>query len=380
MGGRRALLAALLLLGPATARAGPIASRPLGLSTGGAFGSLFLEPTGSDARGLPGAELEISWSLANDWGAPVPLRAGARRIWIQTDVQTDSLAVRLRLPWAQLLGQPPGSPWDRLSTAVEARLVQHWGGWTDRPIETWHGWVGSTNFGRASFERDRVRVLALDLETGRGLRLEDPRLSPGDLVLRTQLLLAQGGRSPLGADLARWGLSARLDAKVPIGRPSTLGGSGGWDAGAALLTTAELLPGLTLHALAGATLISPLPASLPLPVQPLRLFGELSLAMQLGPWALLLEGRVSGPIARDLSPLPEVSPFQVEASAYYGLALAASRVGFGLRRGAVTFWLSEDWSLGAAPRATGASNWFYNSNAPDLALGLQWTVPLGAGR
>jgi len=222
-----------------------------------------------------------------------------------------------------------------------------------------------------------VRVLALDRDSGRGLQLHSPRLALGDLVLRTQLLAAEGGASPREPDRSRWGLSARLDAKLPLGRPERLGGSGNWDVGAALLGTFEAAPGLTFHALAALALVSPLPASIPLQVRPLRPFAELSMALRLGSWTLLLEDRLSGPILRRLAPSPDAPPSLVEASAYYGLALAQNRVGLGLRRGALTLWFSEDFTPGAAPRAAGPVNWFHNSNAPDVAMGLVWTRELG---
>jgi len=373
------VLAALLVSWAGAGQAGD--DRPLGLSTGGTLGSLFLEPTGGDARVQPVAELELSWTLANDWSAPAAFLTGGRRVLIQTDEQTDAFAARLRLPWAWPLGPGPSAGgrglWERLSTGLEVRLVPHWGGWTDRPIESWHRWIRSSNFMRTRAPPDEVRVLAYDLDTGRGLRLRSPRLALGDLVLRTQLLAAEGGRSSLDPGRARWGLSARLDLKLPLGRPERLGGSGGWDAGAALLGTAEVVPGLTFHALAALALVSPLPASVPLQVWPLRPFAELSLALRLGTWTLLLEDRLSGPILRRLAPLQDVPPVQVEASAYYGLALTQNRIAVGLRRGSLTLWLSEDWTPGAGPRAAGAANWFHNSNAPDIALGLAWTHGLG---
>jgi len=372
-------LAALLLAWAGAGRAGD--DRPLGLSTGGAFGGLFLEPTLADARAPRGAELALSWTLANDWGAPTGFLSAGRRVLVRADEQTDAIGARLRLPWARLLGPGPAAGdrglWERLSTGVEARLLTHWGGWTDRPIETWHHGIRSTNFLRARFARDEVRVEAYDLDTGRGLRLRSPRLALGDLVLRTQILAAEGGVSPLGPDRSRWGLSARIDVKAPLGRPERLGGSGGWDAAAALLGTVEAVRGLTLHALAALTLTSPLPPSIPLQVQLLRPFAELSLALRLGTWTVLLEDRLSGPILRRLVPMPDVPGAQVEASAYYGLALPQNRVAVGLRRGSLTLWFSEDWTPGAGPRAQGALSWFYNTNAPDIALGLVWTHGLG---
>jgi hypothetical protein len=50
-------------------------------------------------------------------------------------------------------------------------------------------------------------------------------------------------------------------------------------------------------------------------------------------------------------------------------------VTLGVRWGPVAFWITEDYFLGWNPGA-GPNSWFYNSNAPDLALGLTLTLGL----
>ena len=48
------------------------------LGTGGTFGSLFLEVTADDARALPGPELDLRWTVSNDWGTPMVVTRGDR--------------------------------------------------------------------------------------------------------------------------------------------------------------------------------------------------------------------------------------------------------------------------------------------------------------
>ena len=40
----------------------------------------------------------------------------------------------------------------------------------------------------------------------------------------------------------------------------------------------------------------------------------------------------------------------------------------GVRRGPFTAWFSEDFTLGGTQ---GKSEWFYNSNTPDISIGLE---------
>ena len=92
--------------------------------------------------------------------------------------------------------------------------------------------------------------------------------------------------------------------------------------------------------------------------------------------ALLIEDRVTSPILGggwDRVPADGVDGFM--ASGYYGAFLPQNRVSVGLRSGPWTFWLSEDWTPGAAPHSRGPINWFYDSNAPDLVLGVAWASP-----
>lgn len=352
---------------------------PLRLGNGGAFGSLFLEVTAADARAPPGPEGELRWTAANEWGAPLVLSRGGARAVLRVDEQSDALSAWLRAPWSLLLGPGPaagGRPlWERISTSVEARAVEHWGGWTDRPIEAWHRLIGSETFRRPLYPRDAVGVALLDPDAGRGIDLRSPRLALGDLAVRTQVLAAEGGASASDPARARWAVSARLDAKAPLGSPGRLGGSGGWDAGAGALCTAELAPWATAHLLASAARVAGLSAQVPLRPRAWRFAAEVSLALRLGAFTLLLEDRVATAVFAG-GWIPADGAPGLGASGYYAAFLPQNRIAAGLRRGGLTFWLSEDFTPGAAPYAGGGSNWFYDSNAPDLAFGLAWARPL----
>lgn len=363
-----ALLAGLLLAG--VARAAP--DEPLRLASGGTFGRLFLEVTGADAR-APAPGVDVRWTLANDWSAPTTVTRGSRRVTFQTDAQSDALVIEVRSPWSRALGAGPrlwGRPlFTRLSTAVELRVVEHWGGGTDGVIEGWHTLIRSDEFQRPLHPRDVVRVSLREPATDEGFEVRSPRLTVGDATLRTQVLLAEGEAS--GAEPARWGLSARLDVKVPLGRPERLGGSGGWDAGAALLGTVALTPWATLHALAAASAFSPLAVPTALQPRTWHFTGELSLALRRWGWTVLVEDRVTSPLFEGGWELP---PRQDPEAGYYGLFLPRNQVSLGLRRGRWTLFGSEDWTPGA-PSLGGSADWFYDSNAPDLAVGLAYRFP-----
>lgn len=361
-------LAALLWLSAASS--GTPSPAPLGVRTQGTLRELFLDMTLADARAGDAAELELRWSMANDWSAPTLLDRGGRQVELQTDEQADALGISLRLPWGKLLA---GRHWAaRLWTAVEARLTLHWGGWSDRPIDAWHD-LAFTSFGR---EGSPAGAVSLSLgEPGRAARLDlrSSRLALGDLAVRTQLLLAEGGES-LGGRGTRWGVSARLDVKLPTGRLDRLGGSGGFDAGLGLLGTAEVLPWLTGHAMMALSAWSRLPD---LALQPRRWHGtfEISLAATAGGWVFLVEDRL-------LTPAFEAGWHVAEPRGSYGLQASAAfatlrphnQVTIGVRHGPFTFWASEDFTPG--PNFGTGAGWFYDSNAPDVTLGLAWRVGL----
>jgi hypothetical protein len=372
----RCSFAAIFALSCSTAASASTGDGPLQIATEGTFDALFLEMTLADARSLAEPELDVRWSLGNDWSVPSTILRGGRTVLLQADEQTDSLRASLRAPWSRLLGPGPrigGRPlWGRLSTAFEAGITAHWGGWTDRPVEAWHHLIGSTNFEREMYPRNAVNVTLFDASTGAGADLRSAHLTLGDLVLRTQLLLAEGGASVVAADPSRWGVSARFDFKVPVGNAKRLGGSGGWDVGVGILGSVEIASWLTAHAMAGVAAYSAI--GLPVALQPrtCHYSAEVSLAVRLGAYVLLLEDRVT-------SPLFEGGWTRVDndgntgfiSSAYYGVFRSQNQVSGGVRRGRLTFWLSEDWTPGYNPH--GAIKWFYNSNQPDLAIGLAYS-------
>ncbi|WP_248346035.1 DUF3187 family protein [Anaeromyxobacter paludicola] len=385
------LLALLLLLAlalPAAAGDRRDLAAPLGLGTDGTIRELFLDMPIADAR-APRAGLDVRWSMANDWSAPTYAASGAKLVEIQTDEQSDSLTLSLRAPWSRLLGPGPvvsGRPlFDRLSTTLDWRVTQHWGGWSDGTIEWWHGFAGFYNFERNQYPRNAVHVTLGEVGGKQTLDLRSAQVSFGDLAVRTQYLLADGG-APLvpgqGPDATRWGLSARLDLKAPVGRLSNLGGSGGFDAGVGLLGTYELTSFLVAHAMASGQWWSGFAGEQPL--QPLNFHwtAEVSLALLLGPVALVVEDRVVSAMFDDggwtrVNPLPLApgqSPPSLAASAWAATFRAQNGITGGLRWGRFTVWFAEDWTPGSNP--TGVYKWFYDSNAPDVEIGLGYSQPL----
>lgn len=341
----------------------PRPDRPLGVDTPGVLRQLFLDLPLADARAASAA-FEARWVLANDWSVPTTLVRDGRTVEIQLDEQSDRLALSLRLPWARLLGDGPAAR--RLATTVEWRLTQRWGGYTDGLIEGWHELGGYNRFDRPDYPRDQV-ALHLGEPGGATLaHLSAPRLAPGDLVLRTALRLAEG-------DLAAgpWALALRLDLKVPLGRPGDLGGTGGADAGAGLAVSVPLATWLTLHAQGSARLVSPLPGGLPLQPRPWQLGAEASLVAWRGDWALLLESRWLSAL---FEPGWRLQGDPVQGDAVTAVTRAQNQVTVGLRWRALTAWFSEDWTPGA--RREVGWIWFYDTNAPDLVLGLAVTAPL----
>ncbi len=361
-------LAALLWL--SAGYPGSTSSAPLGARTQGTLRDLFLDVTLADARSAAGPVLELRWSLANDWSVPTLLTRGGREVQLQTDEQADALGISFRLPWSTFLGDRPWAA--RLWTAVETRLTLHWGGWSDRPIDTWHG-LGFTSFAR---ETSPTGAVGLFLgEPGRAPRvdLHSSSLALGDVAARTQLLLAEGGESPGGRG-ARWGVSARLDLKLPSGRLDRLGGSGGFDGGLALLGTAELFPWLTGHAMAALSAWSGLPD---LPLQPRRWHGtfEISFAFSTGRWVFLLEDRVLTPAFEPGWRVAEPpGSYGLQASTAFATLRPHNQVTVAVRHGPFTLWLSEDFTPG--PNFGSGASWFYDSNAPDVTLGLAWRIEL----
>jgi hypothetical protein len=357
-------LCALAVAAAATeSPAGPRLDRPLGVVTPGTLRLLVLDLPLLDARG-EAAGLEARWEVANDWTRPTTLSRGGRTVAIQLDEQADLLTLAAALPWSRLAGTRAWA--ERLSTRLEWRLVRHGGGWTDRPIEAWHALTTSNRFGRPDFPRDAVALQLAEPGGARVFALQRARLAAGDAALRTALRLLEGAR------LDRpWAVAARLDVKVPLGRPSEAGGSGGLDVGTGLAVSLPLLPWLTGHAQLTLRRVAPLPGGLPLRLRRWQEGAEASLVASRGGWALLLETRFA-------TALFERGWRVAGSPAWQGDALTAAtrgqnQVAVGLRWCAVTAWLLEDFTLGS--RSEVGWRWFYDSNAPDLALGASLTVP-----
>ena len=189
------------------------AGGPLGLRTQGPLRELFLDMTGSDARPLQRPELLVRWTVANTWNEQMTLQRGPQRATQLLDEQADSLLFQAKVPW-------PGMP--EVWSSLEWKITEHWGGWSDAPIESWHSLVGSFNYQRSLYPRNRVSLVYTEASGAKAFNIQSATLAPGDLTARTQYAL------PIGGPVA---LAARFDLKLPVGSLSRAGGSGGVDAG-----------------------------------------------------------------------------------------------------------------------------------------------------
>jgi hypothetical protein len=359
---RAASLLALALAAPALAT--PPSDGPLGVGTPGAFRGLFLEMPLADARGAGAVALDVRWWMANDWSVPTRLTRGDRAVWVQDDAQSDVLQLSVTVPWSRWLAGPGFA---RVESTAVLRLTERWGGWSDAGIEQWHALIGSWNFQREFYRRNAVGV-TLEEEGGPSLvRLQHPAPALSDLVLRTGVRLAEGaprdGRVP-------WAVALRGDVKLPTGL-GPLGGSGGVDGGLGLAVAWAPSPHLTAHGLASLRAVSPLPHGFPLRVRPLQAGLDLSVVVRVrGPVALVLEDRLSSPLFEGGWSLGAVK--EPEATAYYALFLAHNQISGGVRVGELTAFFCEDFTPGRRISGDPGPNWFYNSNEPDVVLGVSW--------
>ena len=376
-----ASLAALALLAlPCRATEGLPEMSPLGLRTQGTLRELFLDVTAADARSEGTYLLDVRYSIANDWGVPTALQRGGTTLVYQLDEQADSLNIALRVPWSRLFGPGPWLPagrplFERISTTFELRGTLHWGGWTDAPIEAWHEVSGAFNFDRDTFPRNRIGLYLGNLD-GAAFDVQSARLAFGDIVVRNQVTLFEGGYSagalaPSGELRPARALAARIDVKLPTGSLASVGGSGGFDAGVALLGTAEVAWWLTVHGLASLAYTSNWSTNLELQPKPWHGTAEVSLVAAIAGWAFIVEDRVVTPLLMPGWSREEAGGNDgLLASSYFGSFRAHNQLSFALRRGRFSFWLSEDFTPGANPRSN--LKWLYNSNAPDVVLGLAY--------
>jgi hypothetical protein len=376
--GRIASLAAAVLLAlcaaPRSARADP-AQGPLEQRIPGTLRDLFLEVVPWDARAPAGGRLRLGWSIANDWSTPTVLGNGAETVYLRLDEQADALDLSVRLAWS--VAAPHGPAWlRRVSSALETRVTWHWGGWSDGAIQAWHSGWAFYGFGRRLYPPDQIHVNLGRPGASALADVQATTFAVGDLVLRNQVLIWEGGDPLAPGPEARAGVSLRLDVKIPTGSPSRLGGSGGWDVALGLSGTWQVAPWLVGHATGALASWSGLPSRFPM--QPARWHGslDLSLVFLAGDWSVVLEDRLTSPIfAAGWRFLDGGPDGELQTSATYAATRTQNQITLGVRWGPLTFWISEDYLIGWNPGA-GPNSWFYNSNAPDLAMGLAVTLGL----
>ena len=157
---------------------------------------------------------------------------------------------------------------------------------------------------------------------------------------------------------------------------SSAGGSGGFDAGAGLVATWPFSTAATLHAIVAVSRFSNLSSPTALQPKPWHFTAEASLEVEVAGVTLLIEDRVLSPL---LQPGWSRQDGGLDQDALLSSGLYAdfrthNQISFGLRRGRISTWLSEDFT----PGRNGASvfKWAWVSNAPDIAVGLAFTQPL----
>jgi hypothetical protein len=303
--------------------------------------------------------------MANTWSVPTTLTRGAKTVEVQLDAQIETLQLAVAIPWRRL---STGAVADRLSTTLEARVLAVWGGWSDGGIEAWHSLVGSTNFGRDLWPRDRVAVRLAEVDGPTVVDAASSHAAFGDVAIRNALRLV--GASPVDAP-SRWTLALRLDVKLPTGAPDRLGGSGGVDAGTGLAATFLATRWLTAHALASLRAVSDLPRGIALQPRRLQAGFDLSLVARVGAIAVVVEDRISSPLfERGWRLPPDTVGFS--PSAWYALFNPHNQVSVGLRWRELTAFFSEDFTPGGRLAVDHAADWFYESNAPDVVFGIAW--------
>jgi len=349
----------------------PAPSRaPLGTRTQGPLRELFLDVTAADARRSESSELTLRYSIANSWNEAMSIARGPSISSQEMDEQADSLTVRYRAPWSRWLGPKLAA----FSTTVEGRFTVHWGGYTDRGIEAWHGLVGAFNYERSRFPRNQVH-LALGDEGGSAFQIDGATPTVGDVVVRNQASLFEGGEPLSATELHRYGLAARLDLKLPTGPLSRAGGSGGFDAGLAILGTAELTSWLTAHALFSTSRFSGFACGCALQPREWHFGFDASLAASVGGTTFLVEDRVVSPLLDPgWSRVAWHGNDGILASGLYAGFRTHNQATFAIRRGRFTFWLSEDATPGS--NAPSTLPILYMSNAPDVVVGLSFTQPI----
>jgi hypothetical protein len=332
------------------------AGGPLGLRTQGPLRELFLDVTGADARPISRPELDVRWTMANTWNEPMVLQRGGQWAAQMLDEQADSLSVRVKAPW----------PWlPDVWTALEWKLTEHWGGWSDAGIEAWHSLIGSFNYQRSSFLRNQVHLWYVD-SGGTAFDVRSATLAPGDLTVRTQVALLQ---APVA-------VAARFDLKLPIGSLSAAGGSGGADVGLGLVGTWPATPWLTVHALTALSALSNLSAHTALQPKTWHFTGEISLELDVLGSTLLFEDRILSPLLGpgwSLADLRGGDDYLLSTGLYADFR-AHNQISFGFRRGPFSIWLSEDFTPGPNPHSV--LGWIWVSNAPDIVLGVAFTQNL----
>lgn len=343
------------------------------MRTPGSLRDLFLDVVQWDARAVPALRLDMGWTMANDWSTPTTLARDGQQVQVRLDEQSDSLSAAIRVPWGVVLGSPEGSFLRRLATALEIRVTLHWGGWSDGVIDAWHRVFAYNDFARPAFPPGEVHLALHPAFRTSPVQIDQATVAFGDVVLRNQLLLWQGGEPLREGPDARAGLSLRLDLKIPTGSISRMGGSGGWDVGLGLLGTWQATSWLVGHAIVSGSIWSAIPGDLPLQPRTWQASAGISLAVLLGDWSIVLEDRWSSAPFQYGWGFVEVNPeWNLQSSATTAVTLSQNQITGGVRWGPLTFWFQEDFTVGHVPGL--GPRWFYDSNAPDVALGLTLTV------
>jgi hypothetical protein len=373
----RLFLSLALLAASPAARADPSPlAAPLGIGTPGPIRQLFLDPLSADARAVGTPALTLRLETGNSWSVPTTVTRGGHTVQVQLDAQADAFSLAARLPWSTA---PGDEGWrKRVATTLAWRITGFWGGFEDGGIEAWHRLVGAFNFQRDRYPRDQLNLTLQEPGGPVAFDLRSGRISPGDLVVGTQVLLLSGGTSVVRGSAPadpRWGVAARLDLKAPTGALDLAGGSGGVDAGLVLLGTVELASWAVFHGMVLGTLTSPIRSDVALQPELFHYGFETSFVLMAGNFALVLEDRWLSQLMEDGWTVQDGGSNAVYiSSAAAALFRQHNQISGGIRYRGFTVTFSEDFTLGSNPRAL--HDWYFDTNAPDVVLGFTFIQPL----
>jgi hypothetical protein len=229
------LLAALLLLGSAPARSGPLPVRDHFLL---GVGFLAFEPTAADVLPSGSWQLDAVWSLANTWAISPQIdlalqaRPGHEPVTLEqlealAKLSSDGGSIFIDGEVSRLLVAIRRGVGRKLQVELRVPLLDFGGGVLDAPVESFHELVGLAQDGRGGATTDRF-LISSTTRRGDLLVQESPAPGIGDIVVGAKLRLSGSASSA-----TRTALETLV--KLPAGGSEPIVSSGSIDVGLELL-------------------------------------------------------------------------------------------------------------------------------------------------